>query len=172
MKKILKSIVAVLVVVSSLLMLVSCGSPKKDFYKAEDNLNKNGYSVTVIRSDDENDDGIETKLTASKPSSDKTSRIVMIEFESNKLAKLYYQSLRMQIQNQINENKLAIKAMKHMINKFADDLESGEINEYKSTIEELKQENKELREQLRCIGRSGKIVWQGDSEAILATKDI
>jgi hypothetical protein len=169
MKKILKSIVAVLVIVSSLLMLASC-SPKKDFYKAEENLKNDGYSVTVIRSDDDNEHGIETKLTASKSESSETFEIVMIEFESTKLAKLYYQSLRMQIQNQIEENKLAIKAMKHMVNKFKDDLSTGEIDEYKNAIEDLKEENKELREQLRCTGRSGKIVWYGDPEAIAATK--
>lgn len=166
MKKILKSIVAILLIISSIFTLVSCARPKKDIDEAADNLRDSGYKVTFTSSD-ETDVGIETKLVAYK---DGSMCLQLVEFESTKLAKLYYQALRMAIQNEIQENKLSIKAMKHMINKFKDDLSSDEISSYKQMIVDLKEENKELREQLNCTGRSGKYVWQGDLEAIKATK--
>ena len=166
MKKILKSIVAILLIISSIFTLVSCARPKKDIDEAADNLRDNGYTVTFTSSD-ETDVGIEAKLIAYK---DGSMCLQFIEFESAKLAKLYYQALRIAIQEKIKENKLSIKAMKHMINKFKDDLSSDEISSYKQMIVDLKEENKELREQLNCTGRSGKYVWQGDLEAIKATK--
>ena len=166
MKKILKSIVAILLIISSIFTLVSCARPKKDIDEAADNLRDNGYNVTFTSSD-EADVGIEAKLVAYKNGS---MCLQFIEFGSIKLAKLYYQALRMAIQNEIQENKLSIKAMKHMINRFKDDLSSDEISSYKQMIVDLKAENKELREQLNCTGRSGKYVWQGDLEAIKATK--
>ena len=166
MKKIFKSAVAVLLIISCLLTLVACATPKKDIDKAADNLRDSGYKVTFTSSD-EADAGIEAKLVAYK---DGSMCLQFIEFESTKLAKLYYQALRMAIQDQIQENKLSIKAMKHMINKFKDDLSSDEISSYKQMILDLKAENKELREQLNCTGRSGKYVWQGEKDAIKATK--
>lgn len=166
MKKILKSIVAILLIISSIFTLVSCARPKKDIDEAADNLRDSGYKVTFTSSD-ETDVGIETKLVAYK---DGSMCLQLVEFESTKLAKLYYQALKMAIQDKIQENKLSIKAMKHMINKFKDDLSSDEISSYKQMIVDLKAENKELREQLNCTGRSGKYVWQGDLEAIKATK--
>lgn len=169
MKKILKSIVAILLIISSIFTLVSCARPKKDIDEAADNLRDNGYTVTFYSSD-ENGAGIADKISAYKTTYDGTLRLQLVEFESTKLAKLYYQALRIAIQEKIKENKLSIKAMKHMINKFKDDLSSDEISSYKQMIVDLKAENKELREQLNCTGRSGKYVWQGDLEAIKATK--
>ena len=167
MKKILKSAVAILVIISCFVMLVSCAQPKKDMDKAAKNLRNSGYEVYV------NEDpgaGMETIITAKKNSDGKTYSLKFMECETLKLAKLLYQQLRNEIQSQINENKMSIKAAKHILNKFDDELSASEKDEYNQMINDLKDENKELKELLSCTGRSGKYVWQGDREAIKATK--
>ena len=167
MKRILKCTTAILTVISCLLALVSCAKPKKDLESAEYNLKNDGYTVYV------NDDpgaGMSTVLTATKSENGTTYGLKLMECESIKLAKLLYQELRLEIEAEIKTNKLTIKAAKHILNKFGDDLSDDERRDYEQTIIDLKEKNKELRKLLNCTGRSGKYVWQGDSEAIWATK--
>ena len=167
MKRILKCTAAILTVISCLLALVSCGKPKRDFDMASKNLDHNGYTVSV---DYDPGTGMETVLTAKKTENGTTYSLKLMKCESIKLAKLLYQELRLQIEAQIKENKLSIKAAKHMLNKFGDELEDDKRQEYEQLIIDLNAENKELRKLLNCTGRSGKYVWQGDYDAIWATK--
>ena len=167
MKKILKSIVAVLLVASTLFTLVSCATPEKDIYEAQRNLESYGYTVIINTNPGT---GMSVILNADKNDGGQSYSLRIMKCESLKLAKLLYQELKLEIETKIKENKITIKAMKHMINKFSDDLTSSEISSYKQSIINLEAENKQLREQLVCTGRSGKYVWQGDSASIQASK--
>lgn len=169
MKKTPKSIIAIVLAAACLLSLASCAKPKLNLEKAEVNLKDNGYTVTVQHSDDA---GVEAVLIAMKNlvSDEETKTLTIIQFGSVKLAKLYYQSKVLEIEREIESLELEIKAKKHMINKFKSELDDKDIAEYNEDIIEIKQEITELKDDLKTLGRQGTYVWEGDREAIQATK--
>ena len=176
MKKILKSTVAILTIISCLLALVSCARPKKDLESAKNTLWRNGYTVTDTPSEDiaqilngiTAKDGVPYSLITA--TTDDGNNLTLIECNSVKLAKMIHQAIRLQLETEINENKLAIKTAKHILNKFGDELEDDKRQKYEQLIIDLKRENAELRDKLTGTGRSGKYVWTGDITAIRATK--
>ena len=169
MKKIFKSIVAIVLIISCLMALVSCSAPKLDVKQAKKNLEEEKYSVTFKQGGDA-DEGITAYLYAKKVTSDGTHSLLLIEFETTKYAKLYYQALRMEIENEMEENRLEIKMIEHILDQYRSQLSGSEIERYNETLDEIKEENEKLQEKLNCTGRSGKFVWQGDSAAIIASR--
>ncbi len=169
MKNTIKRILALVLTIACVVSLVSCAKPKLDLEKAKANLEENGYVVTVTNSPDA---GVESVLLALKNlvSADETQSLTIYKFKSVKLAKLYHQAQVLKIENEIESLELEIKAIKHLINKFENELDSDDIDDYKEDIAEAKQEIAELKDELKTIGRQGKYVWQGDKEAIKATK--
>ena len=178
MKKILKSTVAILTIISCLLALVSCARPKKNLESAKNNLRHNGYTVTNTPSGNiaqilngiTAEDGVPYSLITATTDDYKITYLTLIECNSVKLAKMIHQAIRLQLETQIKENKLAIKTAKHILNKFGDELEDAKRQDYEQLIIDLKEENAELRDKLIGTGRSGKYVWTGDITAIRATK--
>lgn len=165
MKKTITRIIAVLLLVSLMLTLVSCAKPKTDFEKAKKNLEEAGYSVSV--NNDPSDAGVEAILTASKGILDILAgdgdMIVITKFETLKAAKLALEEAKLSIEQEIEAKKLDLKIAKYCNKKF------DENNE--SEIEKLEGDIKDLKAAYDLLGRSGKYVWRASSkDAIKATK--
>ena len=169
MKNTLKRILAFVLAIACMISLVSCSKPQLNLEKAEENLKENGFTVTVSESPDT---GVDAVLIAIKNliSSEETQSLTIYQFGSVKLAKLYYQAEVLDIEREIEALEIEIKAIKHLIKKFDAELDSDDIEDYKEEIIDLKDEIKELKDELKNIGRQGKFVWEGDKEAIKATK--
>ena len=168
MKKTLKYILALTLVLTCLVALVSCGAkPKLNLEKAAEKLEDNDYYASYTDDEDDLSYGMKERLSAS----DGEDQIYIIKFSTKKLAKLYYQQATLSIKNEIEELKLELKTYKYELRKFDKDMDSDEIDSYEDEIKDLKDEIEELEESLKFIGRSGKYVWVASSkDAIKATK--
>ena len=169
MKMTLKRIIAVLLAVACAVSLVSCARPKLDLEKAKSNLKDNGYTVTVTESPDT---GVDAVLIAMKDllSDEETKTLTIYQFGSVKLAKLYHQAKMLEIEREIESLEIELKATKHMLNKFKDELDGKDIESYNEQIAKIKEEIAELKDDVKTIGRQGKYVWEGDKEPIKATR--
>ena len=167
MKKIITAILALAMIISCVAVFASCGGPKPklDLDKAEANLKAAKYSVT--HNDDADSLSAEKKETLYAYDDD-DNYINIYVFNDKKSAKLYYESLELDLEASIDETKLEIKYIKNMIKKYSDDLNSITIKAYEEELKELEEELEELKDIV--IGRSGKTVWAGTKEAIKATK--
>ena len=164
MKKFLTLMLAVLMLVSSVVVLSSCGAkPKLNLEKAEEALKDNDYMVSY--SDDIDEAGIEETLSAYK----KDDSLVIVKFAKSSTAKLYYQQMKMELDYEIESIELKIKTTKHMLDKYEKDLDSDEIDELEDELKELEKELEETKEDY-VIGRSGKYVWYGTEDAIKDSK--
>lgn len=169
MKKTIKYILAIALVLSCVLALVSCGpKPKLNLEKAEKNLEDNDYYVTLTDDEDELEYGMKEALVASD---EDDNEIYIIKFVSKKLAKLYYKQAKLAIENSIESLELELKIQKATLKKLDKDMSSDEIDAFEDEIKEIKEQIEELEESLKFIGRSGKYVWIASSkDAIKATK--
>ena len=168
MKNTFKRILALVLVIACVVPFVACAKPKLNVEKAKENLEAADYLVYV--NDDLDMPYIEEMLTASKGTGDERTEITIVKFADAKSAKLYYQGLKLEIEQDIESAKLELKTYKRIITKYGDDLDSDEVDDLKDEIKELEEKIEELKEDLKEIGRSGKYVWVGDKEAVKATK--
>lgn len=165
MKKFLTLMLAVLMLVGSVVVLSSCGAkPKLNLEKAEEALKDNDYMVSY--SDDVDEAGMEEALYAYKGD----NSLVIIKYAKSSTAKLYYQKMKMELDNEIEALELEIKMAKHMLDKYEKDLDSDEIDELEDEIKELEKELEEYEEDY-VVGRSGKYVWYGTAKAVKDSKD-
>lgn len=168
MKKTLARIIALALVIACVFTIVACAKPELDIAEAKANLEAKDYFVST--GDGEgmfvNNPAIVEYLTATNGD----ENLTIVKFETSKAAKLYLQSLELQVENKIEELELEIKLAKYMLKKFDDKLSSDEIDDYNDEIKDCEEEIDELEEQLDNMGRSGKSVWTGTEDAIKASK--
>ncbi len=164
MKRILTLALAVLMLVSSLVVLSSCAArPKLNLEKAEEALKDNDYFVSY--SDDIDEPSIEEYLTAYK----EDDQLTVIKFAKSSTAKLAYQEKKLEMDYKIDSLELEIKSVKHILAKYEKDLKSDEIKGYEDDLKDLEKELEEYKEEY-VIGRSGKYVWYGTVDAIKDSK--
>ena len=163
MKRFFKSLVAILIILSTLLAITSCARPNMDLEDAEEALKDEGYSVTY--NDDPGDPSMAEYLRASK---DEDSIYIYV-FETAKAANLYYESIKTYREYQIESLKLQIKTIKYELRAFEDDMKSEEIDALEDQLKELEKELKEYKNDY-VIGKWGKTVWSGTKDALKDSK--
>ena len=165
MKKILVVLLALAMLVSCVAIFASCGAkPQLDLEKAKDALEDADYDVSYEDDMSDYTPYIEEYLEAGD---DDDNEITIIRFADTKTAKLYYQSLKLERDYDIDTLKLQIKQAKHQLKKYEDDLSSDEIDALEDEIKELEKELEDMKDDY-IIGRSGKVVWVGTKDAIKA----
>lgn len=163
MKRFFKSLVAILIILSTLLAITSCARPNMDLEDAEEALKDEGYSVTY--NDDPSSLGQEEYLRASKDD----DYIYVYVFETVKAANLYYESLKMSREYTIEALKHQIKTIKYQLRAFEDDMKSEEIDELEDELKDLEKQLKEYKND-SVIGKWGKTVWSGTKDALKDSK--
>ena len=163
-----KAILIALLILSMVFGFVSCAAkPELDISDAKKNLKREDYVVEAEDDDDNLEVGVVEELVAY--SEDGEDYIVIIQYDSIKLAKMNYKLLKQEFDSQIKALKLEIKQIEYVLKKYDKELDSDEIDEYKDEIKELKNEIEEMQEE-GAFGRSGKTVWVGTSNAIKDSK--
>ena len=163
MKRFFKSLVAILIILSTLLAITSCARPTMDLEDAEEALKDEGYSVSY--NDDPSDHDKAEYLRASKDD----DYIQVYVFETVKAANLYYESLKMSREFEIDSLKHQIKTIKYKLRAFEDDMKSEEIDALEDQLKELEKDLKEMKEDV-VIGKWGKTVWVGTKDALKDSK--
>ena len=163
MKRILSLSLAFVMIFACIFSLSSCFGPKPelDIGKAEDNLEDEDYTVNVVDDEDLLGPGQVERLYAYNGD----DSIAIIEFENTKTAKLYYKQLKLERDQEIEEIKLEIKYMEHILDEYSKDLDSEDEDDYKDRLKDLRKELEEAEEE-DLFGRSGKIVWYGTKDAV------
>ncbi len=174
MKKVLSLVMAAVLLVGAVFAFSSCTArPEMDLEKAKENLEKEGYSVTYYSGEDEAlDVGEAEYLRAYKAaeSEDEDSKsLTVIVFESNAVAKAYYESEKAQGEAELESLKAYIKVLKAQLKAGEDDMTEEEIAKIEEEIEEMEEDIKEYKENY-VLGRSGKTVWYGDKDAVDASR--
>ena len=162
MKKTIKALVALMLVFCTLFSLTSCSVPELDLEDAKENLEDEDYYVNY---DEEGEPGLEESLSAR--SGDDFLYVYICE--SRKIAKLMYQELKLQLDYNIQSTEIEIKSVKHILNKFEDDMSDDEIDEYEDRLDEL-EDKLELLKKEYVFGKRGKTVWYGTKNAIEDSK--
>lgn len=166
MKKFLALILAAVMLMGCVLAFASCGAkPKLDIDDAEDNLKDEDYMVTV------NDDPSDPMYKATLNATNGDDYLRIIWFDKASVAKLYYQSLKMEEKQEKEELELEIKTLKKLIKLYDDDYKSSELDMLEDELKDLEKELKDLKKgDDRVYGRSGKVVWVGTKTAIKDSK--
>ncbi len=161
MKKILAALLAVVMLMGCVLTFASCASkPRLNLEKAEESLEDEDYNVSY--DDDVDYMGVKERLYASNDE----DYIEICVYKSSKTAKLAYEALKLDRDQEIKEMELKIKTYKHLLSKYEDDAEDFDLED---EIEDLEEELKEYKKEY-CIGRSGNTVWEGTANAIKDSK--
>lgn len=159
---------ALIMLMGCVLTFASCSfgpKPELDIDDAEEALEDENYSVSV--NDDPSDPMYEATLSASNE--DDYLRIVW--FENASVAKLYYKSLKLEREQEIESLKLEIKTLKKVIKLYEDDYKSDELDELEDELKDLEKELDELKSNKEyAYGRSGKVVWYGTKDAVEDSK--
>ena len=168
MKKIICGFITLVITVTLILSLSSCvGIPELDFRMAEISLDRTNYSVDYETDVDDLEAGYLSAFYAEKYSTG--DYLVMVEFETTKLAKLYYQSIKMENEAAINSKKQEIKIIEYKLNKFDKELTRDERNDLNDDLRELYNDLADLEDGY-SYGINGKIVWYGTTRAIEDSK--
>lgn len=172
MKKILATMLAVLMLATCVLTFASCGAkPEMDFAKIEEKF-KDDEKIVVSYDKEDLDANVEEEISLYKPaeSEDAESEMLyIVRYKDTKSAKLAYKELKMSFDNQKKAIKLEIEYNENMLKQYEDKLTSDEINELNDEIKELKEDLEDLKENI-SFGRSGKVVWYGNTSLVEATK--
>ena len=176
-----KKLIALFVLVATLFVFASCSMPPKlDLEKAADNLEDNDYVVMHTDDEDELEAGMKEMLRAMKmdKDGDDDEYLLVIKFETFKLAKLYYKQLKLQFKTEKDEYeaeiaalKLEIKTAKYELKKYDDDSawDEDDIDELEEELEELQEEFKKFKKEGK-FGIIGKTVWTGTAKAFKDSK--
>ncbi len=166
MKKMLLKTGALALLIACLSILSACSAkPNLDLETVAKKLDEAHYEVyynaeaaTVDQPD------ILKRLTAAK--GDESLNIV--ECDSPASAKLYYEGVKMEREQQKAMLELQIKIAKHTLRVYDDDLRSTQIHRMQDQIKDYKAELEEIER--TSLGRSGNFVWVGTKAAIEKSK--
>lgn len=170
MKKIVSLILALVMALGCTLALTSCGdSPELDFNKAKLNLEALDYFVTVYENEDvlrEEYIGANKALYAKKDD----EKLYIAEFENSSSAKLYVEKYELELERKIEYAELEIEYYEHLLDEYAGQLDSEDIDDYNDEIKELKKDLEEYENEV--VGRSGNIAWYGTKAAVEASRGV
>ena len=177
MKKFITAIICVLIAIICALPMVGCSDvkPETDLAVAKANLEEAGYEVMHKVVTDLDDlvefAGVKEVIYGDKFDEDGNiiSNIGIYVFEDEKLAKTYLKEYEVCYEKLVISDKSVVEFYDMFLEKYKDDMspakkaeleeERAEYNHYISLYENA------------IVGRSGKIVWAGDIDAINATKN-
>ena len=160
MKRILAAILLVVLTLSTVVLLASCGpKPELDLEDAKENLEDAKYSV--IYNDDSSVAGVEESLSATN----KDDKLYVTVYADAKLAKLAYKELQMGMKQEKEALKLELKRLEYMLDEYSKDIDEDDVEEDIKYIEEELEAYDEY-----VIGRSGNTVWYGTKTAIEDSK--
>ena len=167
MKKLLTSLLAIAMLLSCMALFSACAvsKPELDFDDAEDALEDAGYDVYC---EEEEWDGCKVEALYAEDENDE-NYLEIFKFEKASTAKLWYKSMKMDIEGEILEYEQEIEWIKHQLEKYEDEMKSDEIDALKDELKELEKDLEEFKEE-NVIGRSGKYVWYGTADAIKDSK--
>ncbi len=174
MKKILSLVLALMMLVGGVLALSSCGKkvePNLDLAAAKTKLEAAEYTVSLVDKKEELDPGIAKQFRAYKDGGEETDDqyIYIVEYKDKKLAKLYFEETKAQIDYQIASLKAEIEIMEKTLELYEAEMQSEDINELKDEIKELKEDLTDYEENY-TIGIDGCFVWYGTVKAAEASK--
>ena len=160
MKRILAAILLVVLTLSTVVLLASCGpKPELDLEDAKENLEDAKYDVKYY--DEDYGVGIEEYLSATN----KDDRLYVTVYADAKLAKLAYKELQMEMKQNKEALKLELKKLEYMLDEYSKDIDEDAVEEDIKEIEEALEKYDEY-----VIGRSGNTVWHGTKTAIEDSK--
>jgi predicted small lipoprotein YifL len=164
MKKLFKSLIALMLIICTLLAVSSCGArPQLDLGDAEDALEDEDYLVTY------NDDSEEPGIVESLYAYGDEEFLCIVVYETSKMANLAYEAIELKYKQEIETIKLQIKTIKYTLNQFDRDMDSDEIDDLEDELKDLEKELEEAQDEY-VIGKSGKTVWYGTKRAIEDSK--
>lgn len=181
MKKYVSFCLALLLLLACVTALASCGKdemPELDLKKAAKNLEKEGYSVEYEKNPTDGDieladmdveivsAGLVEYLDAW--SEDYGDCIGMAKFESEKLAKLWYQYFKLEVEDYIKFLEYQRSKSESLLKETKDMLSSDEIEELKEMIKDHEKELERFKEIV--VERDGDVIWIGTPKAIRDTK--
>jgi hypothetical protein len=162
MKKIISLLLVLVLSIGCTLALTSCGSPELDFNVAKANLEAAGYDVEV--NEDNYSVNMVKRLTAEKDDDE----ILICEFKDSGSADLALEEYEIMIKQAVEALELEIEIIEHLLEDYADDYKSDEINEMEDELKELKEQLAEY--DTISLGSSGCFMWYGTKAAVEATK--
>lgn len=174
MKKFLALFFALLMLASSVTLLSACKKEKEDDDKSSI---KDTYGIATADPEDLCDaledanytthyrtDSNNPGMTAQLYASNEEHAVYIIYCEAEKTAQLYYNVVKAEYDNDIACLEAEIELCQHMVQDYADDLTSSELDDYEDEVKEMKQELKEFQEDY-VLGYSGTVVWYGNRSA-------
>ena len=173
----MKKIITLFTVAALLLCCMACfascsggnvgTAPELDFDDAQEALEDEGYTVNV--SEDSDEGPAEQTLYAHKYDDGDSVSLTIIECKDSTLAKLTFDTLKLQYEMRIKNYENQIKMLERLLDKYDDDYNSDEIDEMEDEVKELKKSLEKMKEDY-TFGIKGKIVWYGDNEAAKDSK--
>lgn len=150
------------------LSLSACGKekPELDIALAAERLEEEGYSVEL---ENDPDDPDQAGLVIALAAYDDDEFLIMAECENTKVAKLMYKMFKDLMDFAEREVKREIEYYEDLLDELEDELSSTEIDDIEDTIKDLKKQLKTIEEDY-AVGRDGKIVWYGTTDAIKDSK--
>ena len=170
MKKILSLVLALMMLVGGVLALTSCDKtvkPNLDLEKAKTKLEEAEYDeVTLVDKKESLEPGVAKYLRAYKDGGEDTDDqyIYIVEYKDKKLAKLYYEETKAQLEYQIEALKAEIEIMEMTLELYESEMDSKDIDELKDEIKDCKKELTDYEENY-TIGIDGCFVWYGTIKA-------
>ncbi len=161
MKKLLIKLTALGLLAVTLLALASCSifTAKPDLDEYKKNLEDAKY---LVNEQDEPELPMKEALYANKIEGGKSLTVMV--FEDSKSAKLYFENMELELDNEIESIKIEIDFYEHILKKYDDKLSSDEIDEYEDEIKDLEKQLEELKDEY-VLKRKGDTVWFGDKDA-------
>ena len=150
-------------IISCILILSSCtAKPEMDIDEARDNFEDEDYNVDYY--DDLDHSQYEEYLYAYNDDNE----LHIILFKDSKLASIFYDKVKADIDYKRESIKREIESMEHILKKYDDNYTSSEIDDMEDELKELRREQKKLNKHV--IGKSGKTIWFGTEDAIKDSK--
>ena len=175
MKKILATMLAILMIATSVLTFASCfgAKPEMDFAKIEEKYKDNeDVYVNYVKDADKLDANVEEKISVTKKigSGDDVDSVYLsiTRYKDTKSAKLAYEQLKISQDASKQLYKNYLKEAQYILDNYSDKLSSDEIDSYKEDIKEYEDALEKIENS--TFGRSGKVVWSGDKDLIKETK--
>ena len=169
MKKLWKTLLSCLLMIVAVLSICCCSSKENlNIDKAKNSLEKANYDVEFISNPDPYDIDISFTNAIDKylfAEGIHGEEICMILFDSEGMAKKYYKTLSLEIEYEISSIKADIKAYEYYLKHYKNKIKSDERNDIEDYINESRKELEDFKEEY-AFGRSGKLVWFGNVDAI------
>ena len=173
MKKYISLLLALLMLFCTVTALASCGKekPELNLKTAAKNLEKAGYEIHY--EDDDIGEIFDLDLSFGaveylEANDDDENFIGIAKFESEKIAKLFYKALKLELEDEIKYYEQNLEYYEAVLKKGEKSLSSDDIDDIKDYIKYCEEEL-ELYETL-TYGRDGDIIWVGTERAIKDSK--